>query len=93
MERSSVFMDWKNDIVKPDLLLKMTNRLHANLIKTPMTFFTELAKTIPKVIWKNERARIAKTIMSKISNAGGITISAFKRFFRAIPKQTAQYCH
>jgi hypothetical protein len=39
-----------------------------------MTFFTETEKTVPKFIWKHEKLQIAKKILSKNSNAVGITI-------------------
>jgi hypothetical protein len=49
-------------------------------IKILMSFITEIEKSI---IWKHKRSSITKTLLSKMSNAGGITIPKFKLYCRA----------
>jgi hypothetical protein len=64
----------------------MSNAIH---IKILMTFTTEIAKSTLKFIWKYKRLQIAKAILSKKRNAGGITICNFRLTFRAIAIKTA----
>jgi hypothetical protein len=47
-------------------------------INIPMTFITEVEKSTQMFIWKHKRPQISKSILSKKTNAGGITIPDFK---------------
>jgi hypothetical protein len=58
-----------------------------------MLFITKIEKSTPQFIWKYKRLTIAKAVLSKVSNAGGITLPDFKLYYRVIAIKTAWYWH
>jgi hypothetical protein len=52
--------------------------LNTILTKIPMTLITEIEKSTLKLFLKHKRVQIAKAILSKKSNTGGITLLYFK---------------
>jgi hypothetical protein len=83
MKRLPMFMNWQNEYCKMTVTTESNLRFNAITIKIPMSSFTEIEKSIQKLICKNKRSRITKAILSKKSNTGNITIPDFKTFPRS----------
>ena len=83
MERHTMFIFGRLNVIKMSVLPTLICRFNAIPIQIPAIFFffVDLGKFILKVIWKDKRIRRAKAIMKKYK-VEGVTLPNFKTYYR-----------
>ena len=84
------------NIVKINILPRVTYRFNAMPIKLPKVFFREREKIISQFVWKykkKKKSQTAKAILIKNHGAGVINLPDFRLYYKATVIKAVWYFH
>ena len=93
MERYSLFLGRKNEYCENDHTSKCNLQIQCDPYQITNGIFHRIEQKISQFIWKHKRPRIAKAVLRKMKEAGGINLPDFRIHYEATVIKTVWYWH
>lgn len=93
MKRYTMFLNWKNHVVKMIVLHKEIYRFSAPLLNCKWYFSTELEQITSGSVWKHSKPLRAKKSWEGSYGPGEINLPNFRLYYKATVIMTAWYWH
>ena len=93
MERYSIFLGRKNQHCENDYTTKCTLQIQCDPYQITNGIFHRTRTKISQLTCKHKRPQIAKAVLRKKNEAGGINLPDFKLYYKATVIKTVWYWH
>ena len=80
MERSTMFLDWKNQYCENDYTTQSNLQIQCNPYQITIGIFYGTRTKILKFVWRHKRPRTAKAVLREKNGAGGIRLPDFRLY-------------
>ena len=87
-----MFMHWKNEYSENEYTTLSNLQIQCNPYQATNGFFTELEQMISQFVWKYKKTLIVKTMLRNKIGTGGINMSDFRLYYKAIVIRTVKSC-